>query len=480
MAEKTLKEKTINGVMWSAVDRFSSQGIQFVFNILIARILLPEDYGVVAMLGIFMAIAQTFIDSGFGGALIRKKDRTEDDYNTVFYFNLAVSILFYVILFLAAPAIAKFYKIPLLTKITRVVSITLVINAFSAVQNTKLSIDLDFRKKSIINIISVTVVGAVGLILAARGLGVWALVFQSLFSSAFRTILLWAFGHWMPRLLFSVKSFKEFFSFGSKLLVSSLIDTLYNNIYTIVIGKCFSLASLGLYNKAESFAAFPSSSLTNMLQSVTFPVLSSIQDEKEKLLNWFRSFLRLSAYVIFPLMIGLAAVADPFVRIVLNENWAGMIYLLQIVCFALMWYPIHSINLNILLVKGRSDLTLKTAVIEKVAGVVVLCITIPMGLVAMCYGRIIHSIFCLYINARYSGKLIDYGFGKQLRDYMPIFVLSVVMGVIVWLTIHFIPSLWVKLAVGILEGVAVYLVGSVVFRFEELSQLVSLIKEKVK
>lgn len=478
MSENTLKGKTVHGVLWAATDRFSSQGIQFLFNIFIARILMPEDYGVVAMLGIFLAISQTFIDSGFGGALIRKNDRTEEDYNTVFYFNIAVSLLFYAILFLCAPAIASFYKIPLLTKVTRVVSLTLVINAFSAIQNTKLSIDLDFRKKSLINIISVTVVGAFGLLLAIKGFGVWALVFQSVFSAIFRTVLLWLFVRWIPRLVFSVKSFKEFFAFGSKLLASSLIDRIYENIYTLCIGKVFSPSSLGVYNKAESFAAFPSSSLTNMLQSVTFPVLSTIQNEEERLRTWFSSFLKLSAYVVFPLMTGLAAVADPFVRLVLTDKWEGMIPLLQIICFALMWYPIHSINDNILLVKGRSDIFLKVELVKKAVGTVILCATIPLGLVAMCYGRILTSLVNLWLNARYSGQLIGYGFAGQIRDYLPSFTLSLCMGVTVWFTIRLIPVAWLQLTVGVAEGVLIYLIGSKLFRFKELEQLFDIFLKK--
>lgn len=351
----SLKEKTVKGVIWSSIDRFSSQGIQFVFSILIARLLLPSDYGAVAMLNIFLAISQTFIDSGFSTALIRKLNRTETDFSTVFYFNIIVGFFFYVILWIASPYIAKFYELPLLEDITKVVALRFVFYSFSAIHSTKLSIAIDFRTRAKISVSVTLFTGIIGLWMAYMGYGVWALVIQSVFSSLLYTILLWIFVRWIPQLIFSWKSFKEMFSFGSKLLASALLDTVYGNVYTLVIGKFFSPTTLGLYARAGSFTQFPSSNLTGILQGVTFPVLSSIQNETERLANVYKRFLRMSAFIIFPLMIGLAAVANPLVRILLTDKWDGVIYLLQILCFSMMWYPIHAINLNLLQVKGRSD-----------------------------------------------------------------------------------------------------------------------------
>lgn len=473
-----LKDKTVKGVAWSAVERFSAQGIQFVFNILIARILLPEDYGVVAMLNIFLAVSQTFIDSGFSNALIRKQDRTDDDYSTVFYFNIVVSIFFCLLLWLCAPAIAAFYKIPLLTKITRIISLTLVINALGTIQNTKLSIDINFKSKAIITIFTVAIVGAVGLWMAYKEYGVWALVTQSIVGSSLRTALLWIFVKWRPALRFSWKSFKEMFSFGSKLLASSLIDTIYNNIYTLVIGKFYSPASLGEYNKAESFAAFPSSSMTSMISSVTYPVLSKMQDDPERLRSSYKRFLNTSAFILFPMMVGLAAVADPFVRIVLTDKWAGMIIYLQILCFALMWWPIHAINLNILQVKGRSDLFLKLEIIKKIMGISVLAITIPMGLVAMCYGRIVTSLISLWLNTRYSKDLIDYGFADQMKNYLRIFALCLVMGAVALTAVKLLPTLWSQLGVAVFAGAFVYVAGAQLFRFPEMKEVCDILKRK--
>ena len=476
----SLKDKTVKGVIWSAVDRFSAQGIQFVFSILIARLLVPEDYGVVAMLGIFMAVSQTFIDSGFGTALIRKIDRTEEDFSTVFYFNIFVATLFYFALFFAAPAIANFYNTPLLESITKVVALNLIIGSLSGIHNAKLSIAIDFKSRAKISIVSTLLTGAVGLWMAYAGYGVWALVVQNLFSSAIRTVLLWVIVKWYPKLVFSWKSFKELFSFGSKLLASALLDTLYNNIYTLVIGKVFSSSTLGVYSKANALAQFPSSNITSVLQGVTFPVLSTIQNEDDRLADAYKRFLKIAAFVVFPLMIGLSAVADPFIRLVLTDKWEGAIYLLQIMCFWMMWYPIHAINLNILQVKGRSDYFLKLEIIKKIQGVIVLCITVPMGIVAMCYGSLISSIICLVWNTHYTKKLIGYGFFAQMKDLLPIIVHALVMGLIVAIVVYVMPTLWLKLLVGVLVGVIYYIAGAYVMKFPEIDEIFIILKIKLR
>ena len=476
----SLKDKTVKGVIWSSIDRFSSQGIQFVFSILIARLLVPEDYGVIAMLGIFMAVSQTFIDSGFGTALIRKVDRTETDFSTVFYFNIVVAIAFYLILFLASPAIAKFYNTPLLEIITKIVALNLIIGALSGIHNAKLSIAIDFKSRAKISVVSTLLTGAVGLWMAYAGYGVWALVVQNLFSGIIRTVMLWIIVKWHPQLVFSWKSFKEMFSFGSKLLTSNLISTIYENLYTIVIGKKFSPVDLGFYSRASGLAEFPSSNITGVLQGVTFPVLSSIQNEEDRLADAYKRFIRVSAFVVFPLMIGLAAVADPFIRIVLTDKWEGTIYLLQIICFAMMWYPIHAINLNMLQVKGRSDYFLKLEVIKKVQGVIILLITIPLGIVAMCIGRVVSSIISLVCNTHYTKKLICYGFVSQMRDLLPLLVHSLAMGGLVVLVSHLMPTSWLKLIIGIVVGIVYYISGAYIMRFPEMDELLDILKFRRK
>lgn len=475
-----LKDKTVKGVIWSSIDRFTTQGISFVFSMLIARMLLPSDYGVIAMLGIFMAVSQCFIDSGFGAALIRKKDRTETDFCTVFYFNIVVACLFYGLLWLASPYIARFYDMPLLESVTKVWGLNLIVNAFGGIQNAQLSIAIDFKSRAKISVITTLFTGLVGLWFAYHGHGVWALVYQGVASAILRCFLLWCIVRWVPKLIFSWKSFKELFSFGSKLLASSLLDTVYNNIYTLVIGKFFAASSLGVYSRANQLAQFPSSNITGVLQNVTFPVLSTIQDEETRLASAYRRFLQLSAFIVFPLMLGLSAVADPFIRLTLTDKWAGSIYLLQIICFSLMWYPIHAINLNLLQVKGRSDYFLKLEIYKKIMGISVLCVTIPLGLVAMCYGRVFGSVVSLFFNTYYTKKLIGYGFVDQMKDLTHILIHALVMYTLVWLVVQWLPGLWLQLIAGTLVGMAYYLIGAYLMKFDELNELLLLLKRKKK
>ena len=476
----SLKDKTIKGVIWSAVDRISAQGIQFVFSILIARLLVPEDYGIIAMLGVFLGVSQTFIDSGFGSALIRKVDRTEIDFSTVFYFNIVVAVLFYIALYFVAPAIAVFYNTPLLVPVTRIVALNFVIGSFSGIHNAKLSIAIDFKSRAKISVFSAILTGCAGLWVAFLGYGVWALVVQTIMASSIRTIMLWWIVKWRPQLIFSWKSFKELFSFGSKLLATGLLDTVYNNNYPLVIGKFFSPSSLGVYAKAKALADFPSSNITGVLQNVTFPVLSTIQHDENKLADAYKRFLRISAFIIFPLMLGLSAVADPFIRIVLTDKWENSIYLLQIICFALMWYPIHAINLNILQVKGRSDYFLKLEIVKKVQGIIILCLTVPMGIVAMCYGQVVSTLISLIWNTYYTKKLIGYGYWTQMRDLLPIFVHSLIMWALVRFVGVLVPTLWLKLLVGILSGIIYYIGGAYIMKFPEMNELLMILKLKRK
>lgn len=478
MEKESLKKKTVNGVIWSAIDRFSTQGIQFVFSILIARLLMPSDYGVIAMLGIFLAVSNTFIDSGFGTALVQKANRTETDFSTVFYFNIIVAIILYGLLWLASPYIAAFYNIPMLKDVTRVVALTLIFSALGGIQGAKLSIAINFKTRAIISLISALSTGCLGLYLAYSGYGAWALVFQTVFSSLLNTILLWCFVRWMPSLVFSWQSFRQLFSFGSKLLASALLDTIYNNVYTLVIGKVYSSSSLGLYSRASGLAQYPSSNITGVLQSVTFPVLCSIQNDEERLADAYKRFIRMSAFVVFPLMIGLASVAEPFIRVVLTDKWEGAIYLLQIVCFSMMWYPIHAINLNILQVKGRSDYFLKLEIIKKIQGVCILCITVPISIVAMCYGSIVSSLLSLVWNTYYTKRLIGYGFFSQIKDLLHIIIHSLLMGGIVLLVTHFIEVMWIKLFAGILAGGIYYILGAYIMHFDELKEVLAIIKRK--
>lgn len=311
------------------------------------------------------------------------------------------------------------------------------------------------------------------------GYGVWSLIYPLFFKIVLEFFLYRYFQHWFPKLQFSWESWKKSFSFGSKLLLSSLINTVYNNIAPLIIGKKYSAADLGYYNKAEGYAALPSKTATQVLGGVTFPVLAEVQDDRQALQSVYRRLIRLSAYVVFPLMMGIAALARPLVICLITEKWSQSILYLQIVCFALMWYPVHSLNLNLLQVKGRSDLFLRLEIIKKVIGLTTLFITVPIGLVAMCIGQVFVSLISLVINTHYTGKMIDVGFLKQMKDILPSLLYSVSMGAVIWFCIKLVPILWVQLAVGIAVGAAYYLGVSKLTRSPELAYVVRLLKENV-
>lgn len=476
MAE-SLKHKTVKGTIWSSVERFSVQGIAFVVMIIMARILTPEDYGLVGMVTIFIAVSQSLVDSGFSQALIRKQDRTETDNSTVFFFNIAVGLFLYLILFLCAPLIARFYDQPLLTPLTRLISLSVLINSFVVVQRALLTVKIDFKTQAKASLSAAIIAGAVGITMAYTGFGVWAIVWYQLVNLAVNVGLLWVFSRWRPRLLYSWASFRELFSFGSRLALSGIIDTLYNNIYLIVIGKVFKASDLGYYTRSSQFAQFPSSNLSAIMQRVTFPVLCTIQDDDDRLRSVYRRFLRLSAFVVFPLMCGLAGVSYPFIRLILGEKWLFSAELLQIICLSMMWYPVHAINLNLLQVKGRSDLFLRLEIVKKCLGVAVLCATVPLGLVAMCWGSLLSSILCLVINTHYTGKLIQVGILMQMRDLLPTLLYSLSMGGLVLLVVNIIPgSDWLRLASGILTGIIFFLIATTLTRSRDLQELRQLIK----
>lgn len=476
MATDSLKQKTTKGLFWSSVERFSNQGMSFFFSVILARLLSPSDYGIIAMVTIFFAVAQSFVDSGFSNALVRKTDRREEDLSTCFYFNIGVGIVAYIVLFLIAPFIADFYNQQILSPIIRITGLGVVLNSLCVVQQALFTIKIDFKSQAKVTLSATIISGIVGVVLAYQGYGVWALVWQGVVLSLVRMGLLWLMSKWRPTTGFSKSSFNYLFGYGSKLLASGLLDTIYNNIYPIVIGKFYTPAQLGNYSRALSFAQLPSSNITSILQRVTFPVLSTIQDDIPRLQANYRRLLKLSAFIVFPLMMGLAAVAFPMIRIVLTPKWEGCSLYLQIICFALMWYPIHAINLNLLQVKGRSDLFLRLEIIKKIVGVCIMCITIPLGITAMCIGMVVSSLISLFINTYYTGKLINIGCLKQIRDLLPILFNSLLMGSMVYLFIQLFNNDFVKLIVGVFIGAISYIGGASFFSKQELKECWSLFK----
>lgn len=473
-----LKEKSVNGMLWTTAERFSTQGIQFVISIIIARILMPSDYGIVGMLAIFMAIAQTFLDSGFANALIQKKDRTDTDYSTVFYFNLLVSVLLYAAFYASAPYIAAFYNVPLLTDVTRAVSLNLIFGGLTIVQTAKLSIELDFKTQAKSSILSVLISGASGIAMAYNGFGVWALVWQGIIASVVRTVYLWIVSSWRPLLVFSCESFKSLFSFGSKLLCSSMVNTIYQNIYTIVIGKAFGPADVGFYNRGQQFASIPTDTTTSIIVKVNYPVLSSLQDDNEKLVQAYRKLLRVPMFVLFPVLIGMAALASPMVEVVLGAKWMPCVPVLQVLCLGCLWSPMTHTNLNLLYVKGRSDLVLKLEFIKKPVAFILLFALIPFGILWMCVGRAAYFFFAFVLNCYYTKKMYNYGFGRQFLEVAPILINCGVMVLSVYACTYAIDSSSLKLLVGIPVGIATYFLYAILTKDDSYSDIKTIIRDK--
>lgn len=480
MQKESLKTKTKKGLAWSMIERFATQGVQFLFGIILARLLSPDDYGIIAMPLVFLAIAQCIIDSGFSTALIRKPELTEDDLSTAFYFNIGIGILCYAVLFFTSPLIADFYHTPILSSLLKVTALAVLFNPLCAVQQAILTRKIDFKTQAIVSLSGAVVSGIVGLYMAYNGFGVWSLVFQQVGGYVMRTILLWILGKWKPKRKWSWESFHYLWGFGSKMLGSGLLETIYNSIYPIVIGKYFSAQDLGNYTRAQQFSSLPSSNLTGVLQRVTFPVLSCIQNDDERLAKNYRKILKLSAFLIFPLMLMLSAIADPLIRILLTDKWEGCIILLQILCFSLMWYPIHAINLNLLTVKGRSDLFFRLEVFKKIIGVSIMVVTIPHGIIWMVSGGIVSSMISLIINTYYTGKLINVGYLKQMGDLLPIFGVSFAVWIIVHGSMMMSSNIYVQLIIGSLVGVIVYLVLAKLFLRTEWNDVMSMIPAKLK
>jgi O-antigen/teichoic acid export membrane protein len=476
MAE-SLTHKTVRGTFWSFAERFTAQGVNLLVLVIIARLLSPKEFGLVGMLAVFLAVAQSLIDSGFSQALIRKQNRTEEDKNTVFYFNIFVSVVLYLLLYLISPWVASFYEEPQLNDVMKVICLVIVIDSFAVVQRANYTIEIDFKTQTKSTLISAIISGSIGIYLAYHGYGVWALVFQQLSNSLTNVLVLWAYSDWYPKLVYSWKSFRELFGFGSKLMVSGLLDTLYRNGYQLVIGKTFTAESLGFYTNAHKFSDFPSSSFTAIIQRVTYPVLCTIQDEDERLAQAYRKFLRISAFIIFPLMCGLAAVSNPIVNLLLGEKWRYVAVLMIPICFQMMWYPIHSINLNLLQVKGRSDLFLRLEIIKKIIGVTILFVSLPFGLLVMCYTSILSSILCLGINTYYTGKLIDVGFLMQMKDISSTLLLSLAMFFLTIEVLSFFSNCFWGLIVGCIVGATFFMVVASLCKMKELLYIKELIKK---
>ena len=451
MAE-SLRKKTIRGTVWSGIDTIAGQGVTFLVGLVLARLLTPQEYGLIGYIMIIVAILNSIVDSGFSNALIRKKDAAGIDYDTTFIFNMALSLLMAAVMIATAPWVSRFLNEPELVPLIRAMSAIVIINAAAIIQRTSLTKRVDFKTQTKVSLISSIASGAVGIGMAAGGMGVWSLVGQQISRQLLNTVFLWVFNRWLPRWRFSWKSFRELFGFGWKLMVSGLIDTAWKEVYQLVIGKCYTTATLGQYTRGKQFSDIFSSNMTTVIQRVSYPVLSSVQDEKTRLKEGYRKIIRITMLLSFVLMFGLGAVAESLLHVLIGGQWAEAAGYLQIIVFTACLYPLHAINLNMLQVEGRSDLFLKLEIVKKIVAVGPILLGIFISIRWMLWSSVLVGIVSYFLNSYFSGKMIGYGSWAQLKDIAPSFGVACVMMAAVYAlrltSLSPLPLLIVQLAAG--------------------------------
>lgn len=474
------KGNVIKNFFWRFAERCGAQLVTFIVSIVLARILAPEDYGTIALVTVFTTILQVFVDSGLGTALIQKKNADDLDFSSVFYFNFVVCFVLYAGIFVAAPFIAKFYGDTTLTPIIRVISLTIVISGVKGIQQAYVSKNMLF-KRFFFSTIGGTIFSAfLGIGLAKAGYGVWALVAQQLSNTTVDTIILWITVRWRPRKAFSWKRLKSLLSFGWKLLVSSLLDTCYNNLRNLIIGKMYSSSDLAFYNQGDKFPKLIVTNINTSIDSVLLPTMSSAQDNRERVKSMTRRAIKTSTYVMAPLMMGLAFCATPIVKLVLTDKWLPCVPFLRIFCITYMFWPVHTANLNAINAMGRSDWFLRLEIIKKIMGIAILLSTMWFGVMAMAYSLLLSSVLSQIINSWPNRKLLGYGYLEQVRDFAPGILLAVGMGICVYF-IGYIPlPTIVTLVIQIFAGAALYIGVSAILKLEEFEYLLGMVKSFLK
>lgn len=479
MADIT-KKSVIGNFIWRFAERCGAQLVTFIVSIVLARILDPKDYGTIALVTVFTTILQVFVDSGLGTALIQKKNADDLDFSSVFYFNFIVCIILYVGMFIAAPYIALFYKNTTLTPVIRVISLTIVISGVKGIQQAYVSKNMLF-KRFFFSTIGGTIFSAVlGIAMAYMGYGVWALVAQQLSNTAIDTLILWLTVKWRPKKMFSYERLKGLFSFGWKLLMSSLLDTAYNNLRNLIIGKLYSSSDLAFYNQGEKFPKVIVMNINASIDSVLLPTMSIEQDNPERIKQMTRRAIKTSTYVMAPLMMGLAFCAEPIVRLVLTDKWIFCIPFLRIFCITYMFWPVHTANLNAINAMGRSDWFLRLEIIKKIVGLAILLSTMWFGVMAMAYSLLLSSVLSQIINSWPNRKLLKYGYLEQVRDFAPGILLAVLMGICVHFVEYMSLPMIVTLVIQIVLGAIIYIVGSAILKLEEFQYLLEMIKSIMK
>ncbi|MGO1469474.1 MAG: lipopolysaccharide biosynthesis protein [Tissierella sp.] len=474
------KSLVISALLWKLLERTGTQGIQFIVSIVLARLLMPEQYGIIALVMVFISLAGVFVQSGFNTALIQKKDADEVDFSSVLYLSLGVAGILYIIIYFSAPFIASFYTQPLLVPVIRVLSITLFIGAFNSIQNAFVARNMLFKRLFISSLGAVIISGIVGIIAAYQGWGVWALVAQQLTNQLMIAIILWFTIKWRPHLLFSLKRVKNLFSYGSKLLASALIDTLYRELRTLIIGRMYTPAMLGFYNRGQQFPQVIVTNINGSIQSVMLPALSAHQDNRKRVKEMMRRAIVTSSFLIFPMMVGMAVVAEPLVKIILTEKWLPAVPFLQIFCISFSFWPIHTANLQAINAMGRSDIFLKLEVIKKIMGLIILGISLSFGVYAIALGQVLSGVISTFINAYPNKQLLDYSYKEQWIDIVPSLMISLVMGALVY-SVNFlnIPA-WQILVTQVGVGFVTYIGLARIFKIESFGYLITTIKQLVK
>lgn len=478
--QPSLKKTVISSLVWKFLERLGTQGIQFVVSIILARLLLPSDYGIITMIMVFTAIANSFIQSGFSTSLIQKKNSDELDFSSVFYTSFVIAIICYLILYFTSPLIADFYQMPQIKVILRVLALTLFFGAFNSVQNAKLSKDMKFKTLFFSSLGAIIVSGTTGITMAYLGFGAWALVGQQLANIIASTIILWFTSGWRPKIMFSLTRVKGLFSYGWKIMCSSLIDTFYQNLYNLVIGKFYNSATLGNYNKGEQFPKLIAVNIDGAIGSVMLPAYAREQERKDKVKKMVRRAIVTSSLILFPLMLGLAAIAEPLVKILLTDKWLGCVPFMQILCVVYALYPINTANLQAIKALGKSDYFLKLEIIKKILGITVLIITVPHGVYIMAIGQVIVTIISTMINAFPNRKLLNYNYFEQVKDILPNLLIAILMFIVVYPIKYLIDNTILLLTIQIIVGAIIYIALMNIFKVEAFNYLFDIIKKRFK
>lgn len=475
-----MSSKILKNFIWRFAERCGAQLVTFIVSIVLARILSPEDYGTIVLVTVFTAILQVFVDSGLGTALIQKKDADDLDFSSVFYFNFFVCLVLYAFMFITAPYIAKFYNDTTLTPVVRVLSLTIVIAGVKGIQQAYVSRNMLF-KRFFFSTIGGTIFSAfLGIAMACAGFGVWSLVAQQLSNAAIDTLILWCTVKWRPKRIFSLDRLKTLFSFGWKLLVSSLLDTVYNNLRNLIIGKMYSSADLAFYNQGDKFPKVIVTNINTSIDSVLLPTMSNAQDDKKRVKQMTRRAIKTSTYVMAPLMMGMAFCAEPIVRVVLTDKWLPCVPFLRIFCITYMFWPVHTANLNAIKAMGRSDWFLRLEIIKKAIGMLILLSTMWFGVMAMAYSLLLSSVFSQIINSWPNRKLLNYGYLEQVKDFAPGILLAVGMGVCIYFIGYISLPTVITLVIQIVLGALIYVSMSALFKLEEFEYLLGMIKSFLK